>query len=181
MKHKEQILKLRDEGKTYDEIKEILGCAKSTISYHCGEGQQKRRNKHPYVRKLDKFKDKTKTRQYKNQSIKNDLLIYSKLYKFGGENMNSMSFDFNDVVNKFGNEPRCYLTGKVININEPRTYQFDHKIPRAQGGENTLDNLGICTKEANFAKRDMTPQQFIELCKSVLEYQGYNVTKSNTD
>ena len=33
---KEQILQLRSEGKTYDEIKEILGCSKGTISYHCG-------------------------------------------------------------------------------------------------------------------------------------------------
>ena len=32
---KEQILKLRKEGKSYNEIHEILGCAISTISYHC--------------------------------------------------------------------------------------------------------------------------------------------------
>jgi len=32
---KEEILKLRSEGKTYNQIKEILGCSKSTISYHC--------------------------------------------------------------------------------------------------------------------------------------------------
>ena len=32
---KEQIIKLRKEGKTYNEIKAIVGCAKSTISYHC--------------------------------------------------------------------------------------------------------------------------------------------------
>lgn len=34
---KEQILRLRSEGKTYNEIKVILNCAKSTISYHCGK------------------------------------------------------------------------------------------------------------------------------------------------
>lgn len=32
---KNEILKLRSEGKSYNEIKNILGCAKSTISYHC--------------------------------------------------------------------------------------------------------------------------------------------------
>mgnify|MGYP003402983197 CR=1 FL=1 len=32
---KDQILKLRREGKTYNEIKEITGCSKSTISYYC--------------------------------------------------------------------------------------------------------------------------------------------------
>lgn len=31
----EKIIKLRKEGKTYREIQKELGCAKSTISYHC--------------------------------------------------------------------------------------------------------------------------------------------------
>jgi len=35
MSYKKEILKLRNEGKTYSEIKEILGCSKSTISFHC--------------------------------------------------------------------------------------------------------------------------------------------------
>jgi len=39
---KEQILKLRDEGKNYNQIVEILGCAKSTVSYHCGKGQKEK-------------------------------------------------------------------------------------------------------------------------------------------
>ena len=37
---KKQILELREQGKTYDEIKEQLGCSKGTIAYHCGEGQK---------------------------------------------------------------------------------------------------------------------------------------------
>ena len=32
---KEEILKLREEGKTYSQIQRQLGCAQSTISYHC--------------------------------------------------------------------------------------------------------------------------------------------------
>jgi hypothetical protein len=32
---KDEILKLRKEGKTYNEIKEITGASKATISYHC--------------------------------------------------------------------------------------------------------------------------------------------------
>ena len=32
---KEKILKLRLEGKSYNEIHELLGCSKATISYHC--------------------------------------------------------------------------------------------------------------------------------------------------
>lgn len=39
---KEQILELRAQGKTYNEIVELLGCSKSTVSYHCGEGQKEK-------------------------------------------------------------------------------------------------------------------------------------------
>ena len=34
---KDEILKLRKEGKSYKQIKEILKCSKSTISYHCSK------------------------------------------------------------------------------------------------------------------------------------------------
>lgn len=32
---KEEIIKLRSEGKTYEEIRKVLNCTKSVISYHC--------------------------------------------------------------------------------------------------------------------------------------------------
>lgn len=41
---KKQILALRAKGKSYREIQKILGCSRSTISYHCGEGQKQKKN-----------------------------------------------------------------------------------------------------------------------------------------
>jgi len=38
----EQILKLYEEGKSYSEIVDELGCSKSTVSYHCGKGQKEK-------------------------------------------------------------------------------------------------------------------------------------------
>lgn len=39
---KEQILKLREEGKSYNEICKALNCTKATVSYHCGKGQKEK-------------------------------------------------------------------------------------------------------------------------------------------
>ncbi len=39
---KENILKLRFEGKSYNEIQKILSCSKGTISYYCGKGQKEK-------------------------------------------------------------------------------------------------------------------------------------------
>lgn len=37
---KEQILKLRSEGKSYRDIEQLIGCSKGTIAFHCGTGQK---------------------------------------------------------------------------------------------------------------------------------------------
>jgi len=44
MKHKDNILKLYAEGKSYREIQKILGCSKGTIAYHVGKGQREKTN-----------------------------------------------------------------------------------------------------------------------------------------
>ena len=53
MKHKDKIIQLHKEGKSYREIQGILGCSKGTIAYHLGPGQ----------------KDKTKERTNRNRTI----------------------------------------------------------------------------------------------------------------
>lgn len=180
----EQILRLRSEGKTYDEIKAVLGCSKSTISYHCGEGQKKktyqrhvkRRKKHPFVHKLENFKQAKKRPKRKLSKTTVQKLLKAKLEAFARNRKNKMeyikpSFNVQDVIDKFGENTVCYLTGKPININEPKTYHFDHIIPVSKGGDNTIENLGICTREANLAKSDMTHEQFIQLCRDVIKHQ----------
>lgn len=79
-------------------------------------------------------------------------------------------FSVDDVIAKFGDNPSCYLTGQPIDISKPRTYSFDHIIPKSRGGDNSLDNLGLCTKAANQAKNDMTLDEFINSCKQVVKH-----------
>jgi DNA invertase Pin-like site-specific DNA recombinase len=42
---KNKIIKLRNEGKTYNEISEILNCSKGTISYHCSKLKENNEHK----------------------------------------------------------------------------------------------------------------------------------------
>jgi predicted transcriptional regulator len=58
MKHKENILRLRAEGKSYNQIADELGCSKGTVSYHIGFGQ----------------KEKTKNIQGRNREAINDYI-----------------------------------------------------------------------------------------------------------
>lgn len=71
---------------------------------------------------------------------------------------------------------KCYLTGRNIDLTKD-DYQLDHKIPVSQGGSNSIDNLGIACPQANLSKSDMTVDEYLSLCKEVLENFGYTVTK----
>ena len=41
---RDKILELRLQGFTYSQIQKELGCSKSTIAYHIGEGQKDKKN-----------------------------------------------------------------------------------------------------------------------------------------
>lgn len=175
---KEKILKLRKEGKSYREIKKLLGCSTSTISFHCGEGQKeksrirRRKNKKSkLINQISKFKSKGSNRvkaqdfQRKRDSKGN--------YK-GGRDYN---FTTEDLIRKIGDNPICYLSGRSIDITKSRSFHLDHIIPVSRGGNNSLSNLGLTCKEANKAKDNLTVNEFIFLCRDVLEHNGYKVSK----
>ena len=164
MELKEQILKLRKEGKSYKKIEKELGCSLSTISYHCGKGQKekayqrvkKQRALYPWLHKQDHFIER-----YKDKDV----------------TYNSKYFDREKLQGYLDSITECYLTGRKIDTSDVTTYQFDHIIPISKGGDSTFENLGITTPEANYAKGNLSVEEFIELCKDVLENFGYKVSK----
>lgn len=83
----------------------------------------------------------------------------------------------NNIKEKIGKNPKCYLTGRPIDLSKARTYHFDHIIPVSKGGDNSIENFGIATKEANQAKSDLFLEDFIKLCIDVLTHNGYKVRK----
>ena len=186
---KEEILKLREEGKTYKQICDELGCSKGTVAYHCGVGQKEKtrtrtREQRKNICLLSKI-DHFKHRKNKNSKVeveakckRNKLNDKSRDFQRGSIRGKSESnFNYKDVIKKFGEIPTCYLTGRVIDLKMPRTYNFDHIVPSSKGGNNNLENLGITCRDVNVAKNDMSVDEFLQLCKEVLEYNGYIVTK----
>ena len=182
---KEKILELRDEGKSYNEIKKILGCSKGTISYHCGKGQkektinrQKKRRENNIISKLDGFKFR-KPKRYLQESVRkfnkrdNDIGRKDRI----DPNIKT-TFTWEDVLNKHGENTKCYLSGSSLNLYEKECH-FDHIIPRSRDGSNSLDNLGITHEKVNYMKGDMTPNELIEWCEKILIHNGYSV-KINT-
>lgn len=75
-----------------------------------------------------------------------------------------------NVLAKFGQAPRCYLTGNPIDLNQWDSYSLDHIFPVAKGGKSTLDNCGLTCRRANLAKRDIPHHEFIALCQQVVDH-----------
>lgn len=187
-RHKENILRLRQEGKTYTQIEKELGCSRSVICYHCGNGNEKKRlqangKKRSILQK--------KVSSFKCASPRHTLRVKLKGFKkrnsSDGKNsclVNNIckNYSVKDVLKKIGLNPICYLTGKKINIDDGGSYHLDHVIPTAKDGTNDLDNLNICIAEANMAKGRLSLEEFYKLCEDVIKWRDaceMNRTRKN--
>lgn len=62
---------------------------------------------------------------------------------------------------------RCALTGRPLT---PETASLDHIVPVRCGGEHRIENAQVLHKDVNRAKTTMTNEEFIRLCREVIEH-----------
>jgi 5-methylcytosine-specific restriction endonuclease McrA len=178
---KKQILELRKKGYSYDRIRSELSCSKSTISYYCGENQshkrsvrqKKRRSINVLNNKIESFLHRKANLAIASQENQRDIRKILQI-KLKGFSMNRKSkkvkqkFSLQDLMDKIGNNPRCYITGRSIDLKDGKSYHLDHIIPISKGGDNSIDNCEIACKEANQAKHNLSYDEFVQLCKEVV-------------
>ena len=62
---------------------------------------------------------------------------------------------------------KCALTGRKL---IPDTASVGHVLPLSRGGANSIDNVQIVDCNVNRAKGTMTTDEFIAMCREVVEY-----------
>lgn len=167
---KTNIIQLRKQGKTYNEIKKILGCSLSTISFHCGKGQKEKSNQR-YKKRVSINKLVRKVNEFKSRKL------YFGVKDFAKEN----NFQVSDVINKFGTLTYCSLTGEPINLLSDSHYHLDHIYPVSKGGSNNIDNLAIVHETVNRMKHNLTNEELISWCIKILTYNNYLVEAPGHD
>jgi 5-methylcytosine-specific restriction endonuclease McrA len=173
---KQQILDLRAEGKTYNEICAELKCSKGTVCYHLGSGVKERikayreTNKTMITisKKIDRFSKRKSVPTTNPISRELKLRIRNKVNNFTRREELPL-FTYEELINKIGSTPKCYLTGEKIDLDNTKDWHLDHIIPVSKGGDNSLKNCNIATREANLAKTDMSLDDFVEFCQKVVD------------
>jgi len=188
---KKDILRLRKQGMTYNEIAQELGCSKGTISYHCGRDKRERskinaksnNKRSTLAMKVNGFKSRCTHEKYTTfrNKIKGFKTKKASRNRADGRQPKgrsswrvhnlSSNFSAKDVINKIGENPICYLTGREIDLNKSKEYSLDHIVPTILGGTNDLSNLGICCTEANHAKAGLSLDDFYSLCEEILAWR----------
>ena len=181
-KRREDILRLRSQGLSYKKIEKALGCSRSTISYHCGKERSeklrvKNQKKDPLCKKVGTFKARCTKSSWRN--FRSKIKCFKRRDSYSNRHRVKVlnPYTCEDVVNKLGERPRCYLTGKAINLKKPESYSLDHIVPVSKGGTNELDNMQITCAEANAAKSNLTLNEFHALCRKVLEWKNQKKMK----
>ena len=158
MSKRDLILELAKKGHSYNYICSVVHCSKSTVAYHLNDEYRKSALKRNLKNKRQNMEDPTWKRSYKwnRQSVK-----IKKIREHLEKTFNN----------------KCYLSGRDIDLDNASSFHFDHIVPKSKGGTHDLDNLGLCVPEANVAKGELSVDEFIALCKDVLEHNGYQVIK----
>ena len=132
-------------------------------------------SRHPYYNKMKFFRNRKYVDKNKNNKNNFDinkifhyrLCTFHEIYKEKGK-YDKRKFNKKDIIKKFGENPKCYLSGLFLDWDKPYTWCFDHIYPKSKGGLNTLNNLGICHPSFNQLKTFMTYEELIIHCKKVI-------------
>jgi len=125
----------------------------------------------PETRMKRRKKEREYALKWRTKRLKRPLeRLRSKVKSFQKKSTCSCPFTAEDVVAKFGPNPKCYLTGLPIDYEDSSTYQLDHFVSLALGGGSSLENLRLCHPIANQMKNGHTMEKLLKFCRLITQF-----------
>ena len=62
----------------------------------------------------------------------------------------------------------CAISGRKLT---PETASLDHIVPLGRGGEHSIENVWVVDHRINLAKGTMTVEEFVSMCRDVVQHQ----------
>lgn len=177
MREKVMALKAANPSWGYGRIASAAGVSKSVVKYHLDAKARDDTRRRGKRRRLENVVDSKVQRFRAKKLLRDRVRGFQRRIRGKLGQAKLAHFTYKDVLRKLGANPVCYLTGTSIDLTSPKTYSFDHVVPAARGGSNTLKNLGILRSDVNRMKHDLTPDEFIQVCLEIARYAGYTCSK----
>ena len=176
---KNKILGLKKLGLYADQIIANLGISRAKYVYILYRAHLPHKHLSPEKiekREADRIKRNIRSKEWRaRRKLTPSHHIQSKINNFISKNKCDKIFTVQDVLDKFGAKPVCYLTGMVIDYADPKSYSFDHYIPLSKGGDSNLNNLRLCHPIVNYMKFTSSHAEFVEWCQKVVDWNNKNI------
>lgn len=198
----DRIDRWRAKGWSYRDLATKFKLSKGTLAYRYGKGQkektlarqQKRRDYFQY--KVDHFIHQTHDVR-RNQKLMNKRPERTWDYKVRGfykdKDNSTKGLDMstareqmiqhiwpNDGKDENGHSfpwTTCKITGRKVSVMVPKGHYYacnlDHILPVARGGANELENCQVLADKVNYAKGDMTNDEFLDMVTLITKGEMY--------
>ena len=112
-----------------------------------------------------------RNKKYRANKDDPEFILNRRISKFQRKAKYTNKITIEDVYNKFGRNPICYLTGQIMDFNDPNSYSLDHFIPISKGGDGDLNNMRITPPIINAMKTSILYEDFLIYCQTIVDYK----------
>lgn len=88
------------------------------------------------------------------------------------EDQHKYYFSLKQFEEKVRSHPYDEYTGWKLDIEDPKDWSPDHRIPRSLGGNCSLENCAITSTKVNMAKGNQSIEEFLEMCRAFCRHTG---------
>jgi len=110
------------------------------------------------------------------QRIYNRRLRQKHFFRWRAKNCGSAEITADDLASLWRKQRgRCALSGRKLS----RDAHLDHIIPRSKGGQSEISNLRWLDPWVNVARRNLSDEEFVGLCRQVAEWLGRRIVEAD--